>query len=477
MRKPILLLGGLGLLVLLLAAFHSRPLALRNFHPDTTAPYFKAKDFKGKSVVSTSGVISFTTGLENDFYPADSLHRSGELYVEVKLAKLLNLPQKRTPLNISIVIDRSGSMQGVKMGFAKKAAKAIIDQLLPEDFVSIVIYDNSVDSLQTPVSPTNKDAIRSRIDGITPRGATDLWGGTEQGYRFVQRNYRSGCINRVLLISDGLANAGLTDSAQIMRNVQLYKDEQGITLSTFGVGLDYNENLMTAMAETASGNYYFIDSPDKIVPLFNKELTGLLNVVAQEASSEISLPQGVQVTKGYPLPYTQHDRVLTVRLRDLFAEDTKSTWFHFTMDDHMAGELVFTSTLHYTDVLDGKEKTATNRNVMSATRMLDPYLTHFNKGVIEQVILFTASENMERAMALVDKGRHEEAQKLLGSNKDYLLLNRRFTGDDANMIRLDSANLYYQAQARQAATMSTDSLKKLQKKSKELNYRIRNKKQ
>ena len=122
--------------------------------------------------------------------------------MELKLEKLLNPPVIRTPLNISIVVDRSGSMQGIKMGYAKKAAKAIIDHLQPTDYVSIVMYDNAVDSVQVPTTVSDKDLIKSKIDRITPRGATNLWGGTDKGYDFVRRNYKSGYINRVLLISD-----------------------------------------------------------------------------------------------------------------------------------------------------------------------------------------------------------------------------------------------------------------------------------
>src|SRR5437763_10879290 len=115
----------------LLLAFGFRPEfgPVSSDHSDTAAPVvFKAKDHKGKNSLSNSGVISFTTGLDNDNYLVDSNNKKIFFYVETRLAKLINLPPKRTPLNISIVIDRSGSMQGVKMGYAKKAAKGIIDQ-------------------------------------------------------------------------------------------------------------------------------------------------------------------------------------------------------------------------------------------------------------------------------------------------------------------------------------------------------------
>ncbi|MGZ5190028.1 MAG: vWA domain-containing protein, partial [Flavisolibacter sp.] len=326
-----------------------------NSSNDTSFPYFIAKDHKGKSIISKSGIITFTSGLDNNFYQVDSNNKYVYLYMELKLEKLLNPPVMRTPLNISIVVDRSGSMQGIKMGYAKKAAKAIIDHLQPTDYVSIVMYDNAVDSVQVPIKVSDKDMIKSKIDRITPRGATNLWGGTEKGYDFVRRNYKSGYINRVLLISDGLANAGLTDSLQIRKLVQKYKDESGVTISTFGVGLDYNEQLMTDMAETGAGNYYYIDAPDQLIQLFDKELNGMLNVVAQNAVLKLQLPKGVKLDKSYPWKYSEVDNVVMIRLLDLFAEETKGNVFRFKIEDKINSPLRFTSTFTYTDILDAKE--------------------------------------------------------------------------------------------------------------------------
>src|SRR4051812_17212255 len=113
-------------IILLLLAFNSRTSTKIFFSNtgDTLTPIvFHAKDHKGKSVVSSNGLITFTTGLHNDYYYVDSVNKTGYLYVEARIGKFLNRQAKRIPLNISVVIDRSGSMEGVKMGYAKKAAK------------------------------------------------------------------------------------------------------------------------------------------------------------------------------------------------------------------------------------------------------------------------------------------------------------------------------------------------------------------
>ena len=383
--------------------------------------------------------------------------------MELKLEKLLNPPVIRTPLNISIVVDRSGSMQGIKMGYAKKAAKAIIDHLQPTDYVSIVMYDNAVDSVQVPTTVSDKDLIKSKIDRITPRGATNLWGGTDKGYDFVRRNYKSGYINRVLLISDGLANAGLTDSLQIRRLVQKYKDESGITISTFGVGLDYNEQLMTDMAETGAGNYYYIDAPDHLIHLFDKELNGMLNVAAENAVLKLQLPKGVKLDKSYPWKYSEVENTVMIRLLDLFAEETKGNVFRFKIDDKINQPLKFTSTFTYTDIFDSKEKVMVNENFLMPVKSVDDYLTHFNKPVVEQTILYTSNEKLENAMLLADKGDFDGAKDGIDANTKYLKSNINYVISSPELTQMDSTLRRYKIALSSARSQTLDSVKKLQK--------------
>ncbi len=445
---------------------------------DTTQPVtFVAKDHKSKSTQSTSGVITFTTALENDYYLADSPHQTFNFYIETRLAKLLNAPVKITHLNISIVIDRSGSMQGVKMGYAKKAAKSIIDHLETTDYVSIVMYDNSIDSVQEPTLAFNKELIKNKIDKITPRGSTNLWGGTERGYEYVQKNYKPGYINRVLLISDGLANVGITDSIKIRNNVQKFKDVHGITLSTFGVGLDYNETLMTDMAETGAGNYYFIDAPEKMIGILDKELNGMLNIVARSAELIIRLPKGVKIEFCYPLRYTQNGEVVTIRMLDLFAEEIKATMIQFRSDDKLNNPLKFITTLSYTDIMDDQVKTVTNSNLIAPVKNKETYLTHFNKTVIEQTILFTANQNMEKALLRADVGDYDSAASMIHANQRFFNVNSFYVKNSPELIKMDSTQAKYLARISMVKKMNVDSVKKMQKTSKADSYLLRNKKQ
>ncbi len=279
------------------------------------------------------------------------------------------------------------------------------------------------------------------------------------------------------MISDGLANVGLTDPKLIKLKVQQFKDDNGITLSTFGVGLDYNETLMTDMAESGSGNYYFIDAPDKMSAMFDKELNGLLNVAAQNAELKIKLPQGVKIIKGYPLKFAESGDDISVKFRDLFSKETKGILFSFSIADRTNAVLKFTSTFNYTDVTDGQLKTLTHENILSPVKNVDAYLTHYNKKVIEQIILFTANENLENAMSMVDKGNYEGADQILDANKVFLRGNSYYAADNLELKSMDSINTNYQYQSGRTRYMSVDSVKVMQKSSRSNNYKVRNKKQ
>jgi Ca-activated chloride channel homolog len=280
-----------------------------------------------------------------------------------------------------------------------------------------------------------------------------------------------------LLISDGLANAGLTDPKLINLKVQQYKDDKGITLSTFGVGLDYNETLMTDMAETGAGNYYFIDAVDKMTDIFKKELNGLMNVAAQNAELKIKLPQWVTITKGYPLKYQLSGDEITIKMRDLFSEETKGMVFTFNIAYGASAVLKFVSTLTYTEVTSGQQRSLRHENNLSPVKNVDAYLTHFNKSVIEQTILYNAIENLENAMAKVDKADYDGANDALVRGNKYMKAYSGFVATSGELQQVDSLTKAYLLELTSLKKRNADSIKKVQKVNKAMNYNLRQKKQ
>ena len=455
----------------------SQNLVLKKFTKDTLPMVAEEATNKPINIISTFSALTFETGLENEYFQFDSINRKGSLYIETRVSEIIADKKKRIPLNIAVVIDRSGSMQGEKMEFARKAAKDIIDKLAIEDFISIVAYDDEVEIILPSVHPLKKNEIKSKIDEIKPGGSTNLWGGSELGYYQVMKKSNPQFINRVLLISDGLVNAGLTSARAIKMNVRRFKDENGITLSTFGVGLDYNEVLMTDMAETGAGNYYFIDSAHKMTAMFEKELDDLLNVAAQNVELTIKLPKGIKIEKVFPTGSEVKENEMLIKYRDLFENETKAVLLNFKIDDGITTELKFISSMRFTDPVSAQIKILTSINRLKPINDRRIYLTRFNSWVIKQKILFIANENMEKAMSQADEGKYDEALKLIAINKDLLKANIGYMSNNKPLKQMDSVNTAYANELIFIKNKSREEVKRLQKVNRSQTYKIRNKKQ
>lgn len=432
------------------------------------------EDYENQKQTKSKGNLTLATSFENDYYTDNN--RIGYFYAEVQAAKFKNENTKQKPLNISLVIDRSGSMAGVKLANAKKAAKYLIDQLNEDDYVSIIIYDNRVDVLQTSTHPINKRLIKSKIDEITDRGNTNLMGGAEAGYQQVQKKYDEQYINRVLLLSDGLANEGITDMQSIKRIVKNYSNRNGITISTFGLGADYNEDLMTTMAEAGMGNYYFINYAEDIAGIFIKELNGLKEVVAKNVELTISIPENVSIENVYGGNEDQALNKLVFKMRDIFSEETKGFLIKYAIKGKRNTPVTFETTLKYNDLSRERNEEIRISSTSNHTNDEHHYSKHFNEWVSTQITLYVSNEKMENAMKEVDRGNYDEAKKLIQENKEYMKDKKSLVSKSKELQKAEKNYINYDKQIDAAPTMPESELKVMQKGSKSANYEIRNKK-
>jgi Ca-activated chloride channel family protein len=209
------------------------------------------------------------------------------------LVRLQSEPQagfKRTPLNLVLVVDRSGSMTGSKLTEAKRCVLDLIKRMHPEDSVGVVQYDNEVETV-TPLIPVGQvsGVLEALIQGITANGRTDLHGGWLQGGEMLAPVSGREAACRVILLSDGQANHGLTHTQRICTQVAALA-EAGVTTTTVGLGSDFNEELMTAMAKAGQGSAHYGERAIDLAETFDAEI-GLLSQL-QWRNVEMSVTSG-----------------------------------------------------------------------------------------------------------------------------------------------------------------------------------------
>lgn len=357
-----------------------------------------------------NGVIILTTKADKPYYLKGS-DEAVYLYVQIRSGEAPSAV-KRVPLNISLVLDRSGSMEGNKLVYAKKAISFVVDQLSADDYLSVVNYDDYIEVTSPSQLVKNKEALKRQVEKIDSRGATNLSGGALEGYKQVKSTRKSGFVNRVLLLTDGLANEGITEPSKINQLVTGKYLEENIALSTFGVGADYNEDLLTAMAEAGKGNYYFINTPDKIPGIFAKELEGLLSVLAQNAIYSIEFPAGLVCDKVYGHQAEIKNNKVIVRLNDIYAKDEKAVLIKLKPSQSVREQMEFKSRLTYTDVESFRETIVSQVTQVTLSSSKEEVKQHTDASVEEMIALFEAAEAFDKVMELVDKGSYEDAKKV-----------------------------------------------------------------
>jgi len=235
----------------------------------------------------TPSEISLNLHLDRELV---SREKNSERILEVAVrAPQFTDKRERLPLNLALVLDRSGSMSGAKLKAVKQAALHVLDQLGPEDRVAIVCYDGHVEVVapSTLVTDMNRMDLKNRVHAIDIGGSTALHDGWLTGCRQVAEFIKPETLNRCLLLTDGLANVGLTDPEAITNEAKELFDRQ-ISTSTFGVGEGFNEHLLERMANQGGGNFYFIETPADITRIFEREFKELAETSTRDVEVTLS---------------------------------------------------------------------------------------------------------------------------------------------------------------------------------------------
>lgn len=234
------------------------------------------------------------------------------------------------PVDLVLVLDRSGSMGGRKIEDARQAVDQLIDRMTPKDRLALVTYANGVETVSAlmAMDGSNRSKVKQAVDQVFAGGGTDLGGGLEEGIATLLRSPANGRQRRLILISDGLANRGVTHPRELGL-MAARASENNLSVSTLGVGYDFNEVLMTTIADHGTGRYFFLEDPQAFAMVFEQALQRARHVAASGLELRIPIGNGVRLVDAGGYPITIENSEARIRPGDLRAGQTRKLFLTF----------------------------------------------------------------------------------------------------------------------------------------------------
>ena len=374
------------------------------------------------SAVGMAKTVELTAELDRPVLMADE---EQTVYLRVGLRGCpSNILEERVPVNVSIVIDKSGSMNsGGKIQAAKEAAILALHRLKSKDIVSVILYDSDVEVLVPATKMTNRDRIIGKIRSIKAGGSTALYAGVQTGAEELRKFLSNERVNRVVLLSDGLANVG-PDSPKALGNLGADLIDEGISVTTIGMGNGYNEDLMSNLAYKSDGGHYFCEEADELAGIFDQEFGRALSVVAQKVIIEITCPEGIKPIRLLGREGSINGQTIKLDMNHIYSEHEKYALLEVKTPAYEEDALSIADVnIRYVNMKDSMEEKQDAKIAAGITRSRAMYDSKQNKEVYADVVEQIAIKNNERALALRDQGQIEKAKAELISNTVYLRSN------------------------------------------------------
>jgi Ca-activated chloride channel family protein len=339
----------------------------------------------------------------------------------------------RAPVNLALVIDRSGSMSGTKIEQARRAALRLVDLLDEHDRLAIVHYGSDVRALGGLfATEDNKARMRRYINGIQDEGGTNIGEGLVAGKNYLAPAMTDFRVNRLLLLSDGQPTVGITSASGLANTVAKIR-AAGVSVTSLGVGADFNEDLMQRLADVGGGSYGFISDASAMASIFEKDLKQAGTMVARGVTLNFTLPDGIGFREVYGRPTSLNGRSVSVSLPDFSAGQVEKLVVHLAATPMVSSGSVDVASfkLDYTDVLT--ESVADARLALAAMVTQDSTLAQAkrDKGAVVDATRARAAVNYKKAADALDRGDFDGARKSLDDNKGIFFEAEQVAGAEA----------------------------------------------
>ena len=359
------------------------------------------------------------------------------LFLKVDYAVAGDTAVERPPLNIALVLDRSGSMaEDRKFAYTLDAAREVIANLNDRDVLAIVAFNDRATVLAPAGRVVNKQFLLHRLTEVAPGGYTDISAGLLEGIAQIDSQRAEGQVRHVLVLTDGMANRGVTGAAPLRKMVEK-AHARGIGVSTFGCGTEFNEKRLTEMAAAGGGRYIYVKSPEQIPTAFVEELHGLLQPAVQNSAIDVTV-KGAEVGKVFGQMGGSPSRAQRFDLGNLRAGERGTFLMELKPSRFEAGAAVEAEArLNFDDPQAGErvKRTVTARAAFSENG--DLAALGENAEVVLYGRIFRALENAEEAAKGLDIARsreahaafdqlYEQARKQALRTEDQELLNEAF---------------------------------------------------
>jgi Ca-activated chloride channel family protein len=384
------------------------------------SPYVLSAVCIASILALSSGPTRADTPIQLSARFAQAVMKAGQTqrnYLRVALNGCQRAPTERTPVNVAFVIDRSGSMRGARIAQAREAAAAAVRRLDKNDIASVVIFDDKIDLLVQAQPVDDHAAFIDRIRQVDTRGSTAIHGAVTEGAQQVRHNLDPRRLNRVVLLSDGQANVGQRrpeDFAKLGRELLAH----GISVSTIGLGNQYNEDLMLALARASDGNHSYVGETTDLIQVFNKEFDDVLASCAQTVSIDIELRSGMRVVRALSRDGKIDGQTAHFQLNQVYAATEHYVLMEIEVDPAAAGDESDLGRVRvsYTGADGGGRQTIETPVRGRFSEATTEIASSRDNAVLESVVEQSVRARTAAAVKLRDEGRHSEAQALFSQN-------------------------------------------------------------